>query len=215
MEREPSPAPPHEKLVDVVAREYPGAEIHVSFPDKWVLLNTFKQAGRSLYVAGFPPSQERARGDHFYGLPPEINRSLNYYRLYRLFEPWPQPIIPVAWDYARGRGVVLPGGHLAVQLQPIGQAQIWQGEIYAVCWECYLQKHARGQSEEELELLTQFWQAVEQTMDVHTIFTQPREPAFEGDYLAFLRSLDYAPDPKFQGWWSKQRQATGGSCFPY
>lgn len=204
MEREPSPAPSNEKLIDVVAREYPSAEILVSFPENWEVVHTFQQGDRSLYVAGFPLSQERARGDHFYGLSPEINRSLTQYRLYKLFEPWPQPVWPVAWDTLNGQGVVLPGGYLTVRLRPLGQAQIWRGEQHGVLWECF--GHSmRKWPEHEMESLVQFWQAVEQDIGVQTNFTQPHEPAFEGDYLAFLSSLGYVPHPDLERWWSKTR----------
>jgi hypothetical protein len=204
MAKETEPPVLTQKLIAAARADYPSAaEIRVSFPDEWQLIHAFNQDELPLYVAGMPPTQERSRADHFFGLPAEINRSLTTYRLYKLFQPWPRPVIPVMWDHVRGEGRVLPGGRLEVQLQPLGQAQIWQGEQASVLWECYL--HETRRSATWQAELTQFWQAVERDMDVRTIFTQPHEPAYADDYPAFLSSLGYAPDASFPQWWSKRR----------
>ena len=106
MERAKPPLPLREKLTVAAAIDFPAAsEILVSFPDKWELVGVLKREDQPLYVAGLPPSQEKGRADQFYGLPAEINRSLTSYRLYKLFEPWPQPTILVAWDEAKGEAV--------------------------------------------------------------------------------------------------------------
>ena len=94
MEQEPRPLPLREKLTVAAAIDYPTAsEIVVSFPNRWELVSCFRRQSKfydnvRLYVAAFPPSQERSRPNHFSGLPPEINRSLTSYRLYKLFQPW-------------------------------------------------------------------------------------------------------------------------------
>jgi hypothetical protein len=193
-----------EKLIVAAARDYPNTEILVSFPDDWQHVHSFKRGQTPLYIAGFPPSQEQTRGDQFFGLPAEVNRSLTSYRLYKLFEPWPQPIIPVAWDTSRGVGRVLEGGRLRVQLQPVGQAQIWKGQTQAILWECYFSQTRRGGVNWLAELAT-FWQTVENDLGVSKIFTQPHEPTFEEGYSDFLRRLGYAPDPDFERWWSKKQ----------
>ena len=88
-----------EKLITLASSDYPTAsEILVSFPDEWELVRTFHRGEVPLYVAAFPTSHEQTRGDHFFGLPPEINHSLTDYRLYKPFEPWPQPLLQVEWD---------------------------------------------------------------------------------------------------------------------
>jgi hypothetical protein len=191
------------KLVAAAAEDYPEAsKINVSFPDKWKLVHPFTRGDTPLYVAAFPISNERARADHFYGLPAEINKSLTKYRHYRLFLPWPTPIIPVVWDTQAGAGQVVEGGRLEVQLRPLGQAQVWFGEVYGLLWECYLSEGSRQPETWQQELVT-FWQAVEQDMGVNKIFTQPLEPTFDEGYPEFLSSLGYAPDPGFERWWSK------------
>ena len=192
-----------ERLIDVAARDYPSAsEILVSYPDQWQLVHTFRREDVPLYIAGFTPSRESPREDHFFGLPPEINRELTTHRLYKLFEPWPQPIIPVAWNVAEEKGRVLPGGHMRVQLHPLGQAQTWTGLKYGVLWEGYMFEAGRQRPGWQQELTT-FWQMVEQDMGVKKILTQPHDPDFEGDYPEFLSQLGYALDPEFPQWWGK------------
>jgi hypothetical protein len=138
IERKRQPFLSPETLTDAVAREYPGAEIAVSFADQCRLVHRFKRANTPLYVAGFPPSQEHARGDHFFGLPREMNRSLTTYQLYRLFEPKPVYQFAVSWDTKIGEGRIIGGNGLHIHLHPVGQAQIWKGETYGVLWEGFL-----------------------------------------------------------------------------
>jgi hypothetical protein len=191
------------KLVETVAQDYPAAEILVSFPDKWELVHRFNQDDKLLYVAKFPSSQERVRSDHFLGLSPEINRSLTEYRMYKLFQPWPQPLLQVMWDQIKGEGQILGEAGLRVQLQPIGESQVWKGATQAVLWECFLYEN-RQQQEGWQEELAQLWRIVEEDIRVKTIFTQPHDPSFEEEvYTDFLSRLGYAPDPDFERWWSK------------
>ncbi len=185
--------------------DYPAAsEILVSFPDKWELIHQMERESTPLYIAAMPPSQEQPRQGHFYGLTPEINSELTTYRLYRFFRPWLMPSVTVAWDEAAGEGQVVGGGPLTIQLQPLGQAQAWIGQTCGVLWENYLHETARRKANWQ-ETLYEIWQAVEKNMEVGKIFTQPHEPAFEGDYTEFLSRLDYHPDPESPGWWSKGR----------
>jgi hypothetical protein len=202
MAKETEPPVLTQKLIAAARADYPAAaEILVSFPNDWTLVHAFKRDELPLYVAGMPPSQERGRADHFFGLSAEINRSLTTYRLYKLFEPWPRPVVPVVWDQVRGEGRVLPGGRLEVQLQPLGQAQAWYGPRDAVLWECYVPETRRVATWQEE--LTQFWRAVEADLGVSRVFTLPREPTFVEGYTEFLAGLGYAPDAAFPQWWSK------------
>ena len=174
----------------------------VSFSDQWELIRSFWRHDVPLYAAGLPPTQERPRHDHFYGLSPAINLTLTKYRAYKLFEPWTQPVIPVVWDLVRGQGRVAPGGHLDVRIQPIAEAQVWTGDIYGVVWEVYaVESRHRDNWQEELAT---FWRAVEADMRVARLFTQPHDPAFPEGYADFLSELGYQPDPDFPLWWSKE-----------
>ena len=99
MEREPRPQTL--KLADAAYRDYPAAaEILVSFPDRWELVQPVSSGDTFLYLAAMPPSQERTRRDRFYGLTPEVNLELYTYRLYRFFQPLPVPSVIVSWDEA-------------------------------------------------------------------------------------------------------------------
>lgn len=203
-ERKLAPTPSPTKLTEMVARDYPGLEIRVSFPEQWQLVDRFMRDDTPLYVAGMPPSQEQARGNKFYGLPAEINQSLTTYKLYKLFEPFVTPLYQVAWDVQQDYGQIIGKGGAHLHLQPIGQAQMWKGDDCGLLWESYLFETRLG-GINWLEELALFWQAVEQDMKVDTIFTQPHEPAFQEGYSDFLRRLGYGPDPHIAGWWCKRR----------
>ena len=198
-------APISEKLIVAAAADHPTAsEILVSFPDQYQLVHSFQRGDILLYVAAFPISHERPRRDNFFGLSPEINQSLTDYRMYKLFEPWPQPLFQVIWDRTQGEGRVVGQTDLKIHLHPLGQAQVWKGETHGVLWECFW--HGTRQRQEHWqEELAQFWQVVEEDMGVKKIFTQPHEPTFEEKYTEFLSRLGYAPDPEFEHWWSKER----------
>jgi len=202
MEREPLP-PRESRLTETVARDYPGSEILVSFPDSWQLVHRFRRDNTPLYVAGFPPSDEQTRGDHFFGLPKEINRSLSTYRHYKLFEPHTTHLFQMAWNTYSGEGRIIGGQGLRVHLQPLGQAQMWKGDTDGVIWECYFHGTRRGGINWQEELAV-FWQAVERDMGVKRIFTQPHEPTCEKGYTDFLSRLGYAPSPDYERWWSKK-----------
>lgn len=197
-----APLPSSEKLTVAAAKDYPGAEVLVSFPDSWQFVHRFQSADEPRYVAGFPPNYEKSKSNQFPGLPAEINRSLTIYRLYRLFEPWPTPLLQVVWDEGKHEGRILDGCRLRIQLHPIGQAQVWKGKSFGVFWEgfVYESRQHRENWQEELGL---FWQAVERDMGVSRIFTQPHEPTFKEGYTEFLDRLGYAPHPRFERWWSK------------
>lgn len=194
-----------EKLIVIATRDYPHAEILVSFPNEWQLVHTFKRGNTPLYVAGFPPSQERMRSNQFLGLPPEINRTFNTYRQYKLFEPHTTHLFEVAWNTYLGQGQIIGGRGMRVHLQPLGQAQIWKGETYGVLWECFYFPARRG-GVNWLDELATFWQAVEKDMGVNKIFTHPREPTIEEGYTDFLSRLGYTPDAEHERWWSKRRE---------
>lgn len=202
MER-PAPALP-DQLLEMASWDYPGAQIRVSFPEEWQLVERLKLGHKPLYVAGLSVSQERPRGDHFYGLSRELNRSLTEYRLYKLFDPRTVPLFHVAWDSRQGRGHIIGSTGWQVHLQPMGQAQMWRGETAAVLWECYGFESLRQRANWP-ETLATFWQAVERDINVPRLFTQPQEPTFRAGYREFLSRLGYEPDPAFNRWWSKTR----------
>jgi len=46
-------------------------------------------------------------------------------------------LFQIAWNSQVGEGRIIGRSGLQVQLQPVGQAQIWTGDAYGVLWECY------------------------------------------------------------------------------
>lgn len=201
MEREPQPSTP--TLTGAVSTDYPEVtEVLVSFADQWELIGRIRREDTPLYVAAMPLSQEIPRRDHFHGLPPEVNLTLDTYRLYKLFQPWPTPSVTISWNQTTGTGRVEGVGDLKVQLKPLGQGQAWKGRTYGVLWECYLSDPAREATTRQDELF-QFWHAVERDMQVAKIYTEPHEPTLQGGYTDFLTRLGYLPDPKSPEWWSK------------
>lgn len=202
METRPLPAP-ERQLLTRVSQDYPNSEILMSFPDRWELIHRFKRGYTPLYIAGLPPSREPTRDNQFAGLSAEINRSLDTYRQYKLFEPQTAVQFNMAWDVGKGRGQIIGGRGLQVQLQQLGQAQIWKGEREAVIWECFFHENRCG-GIDWLNELTIFWLAVERDMGVKRIFTEPHEPTFQEGYTDFLSRLGYAPNPDYERWWSKQ-----------
>ncbi len=198
----------NEKLITAASRGFPHAsEILVSFPDEWELIETLEQrrADRTspLYIAAMPPEHERPSRDHFAGLAPEVNLSLDSYRLYRFFQPWPMPTLIVDWNAYLGKGHVVGQKDVKVQLQDLGDAQTWTGEKAGVIWESFF--HSRGREMKDWqEQLAKVWQVVEKSMGVNKILTPDHEPTIEPEaYHDFLERLGYAPEPASARWWSK------------
>jgi hypothetical protein len=193
----------HEKLVTAVMIDFPEVrEVLVSFPDEWEIVRSFRWQDLPVYAAALPWEEEKPRRDQFYGLSAEINLTLKKYRHLKLFEPWPQPVIPIVWDVEKGEGRVARGGHIDVRLQPIAEAQVWAGDTFGLIWECYPTQSRRKEDWQE-ELAT-FWRAVEADMRVTKLFTQPHDSAVPQGYTDFLHTLGYQPDPDFRLWWSKE-----------
>lgn len=202
MEHEASPTP--RLLVDVLKTEYPAAsQVRISFPDKWEFVDQVGQNRQLLYIGGFPLERAFNGREHFEGLPPEINVNLVFYRLYKFFQPWPQPQVLLRWDQTKGEGTVVGERGYRLQLQPVGQAQAWFGVSHAVLWECYLEPSRQNGNWQDT--LRQVWAAVEQDVEAPKLFTTPDEPTFPEGYSEFLRGVGYSPDVEHRLWWSKER----------
>lgn len=205
---------PNPKLIDVAQRDFPQAsEVLVSFPSEWEFVHTVEHADQLLYLAGFPIERAHLGRSHFEGLAPEINVSLVFYRLYKFFQPWPMPQITVEWDQGQQRGQVTGFQGWRLQLQPVGQAQAWFGVNHAVLWECYLEQSRRMNNWQER--LAEIWQYVERDTCARKVFTLPHEPAFEGNYIDFLKRMGFEEDAENLGWWSKSLQHDRVSMTPF
>lgn len=198
-------APLRIKLRAAVARDYPAAtEILLSFPETWELTQVLRtgDAIPPIYVGAFPTGKEKPRRDHFAGLSPEINLSLTSYRLYKFFQPWVTPNVLIDWNAKTGVGRVSGYGDTRINLQSLGQAQVWFGKDVAILWECYFAESRRTMQLWK-ETLASVWQTVEKDVAVGKIFTAPHEPEFVEGYKEFLTHLGYSQDRGHPVWWSK------------
>jgi hypothetical protein len=193
------------KLIDVARQDYPDAsEILVSFSDRWEYLDTIRNTEQTLYVAGFPIERAHTARDHFAGLPPDINVSLVFYRLYKFFQPWHMPTVLVDWNTQSNTGQVVGVNEPKLQLQPVGQAQAWFGVDHALIWECYFEESQRRADWQEA--LVKGWHIIERDVGSEKLWSAPHEPTYPEGYRDFLRGLGYQPDTDAPIWWSKMKK---------
>lgn len=137
----------------------------------------------------FPPD--------FSFLTPEANRGLSRYVQAQVLEPWPQPLIDVAWP-EQGAGVVSKISRVDVLLNPVGDAQLWYGGETGVLWEARFWQPVKARSD-HAALLHRLWELCELYLaerGVRFIYAYDRDPAFESDgYAAFLAARGYDRDP--------------------
>jgi hypothetical protein len=190
------------KLLEVLSVDYPETEILVSFPNDWLYVVSFPHHETTYYVARRPESHERTKGDHFAGLPRELNLSLGIYKQYQMFQPWPTPLFAAEWDPGKQEGRLLGQVKDQVRFQPVGWSQVWQSPTEAVLWECYVSTWVQQRPGWQEQLAT-FWQAVERDIAVQRIYTHPHDPAFQQGYTEFLGQLGYGPHPEYAEWWGK------------
>lgn len=190
------------KLIDIARHDFPQAsETLVSSPDRWEYLDTIKTTDHQLYIAGFPIERTHTSRDHFAGLPPETNVSLVFYRLYKIFRPRQMPTVFVNWNAHAGSGTVAGFGDVKLQLQPVGQAQVWFGVTDALIWECYFDESQRRGGWEER--LSEVWKIIEKDVSTENLWTAPHEPAYPDGYSEFLTRLGYARNTQYPIWWTK------------
>jgi len=210
MSVEKEPLPNKEKLVAAIAADYPTAsEILIQFPEEWVF-TAYLPGDPPLYVGGWC-QEEPVRSDHFYDLPRQVNENLNRYTFYKFFQPQLTPSLLIAWKEAESRGQVIGFQGAKIQMWPVGQAQVWHGDTYAVLWECYFFSTGRERSGWESRL-EEIWRKVEEDVGAKVFYTHSQEPAWpEGrtSYQSFLSRLGYAPSEASPGWWSKGKSHMG------
>ena len=141
------------------------------------------------FVMGYQVEQETPDANHFVIISREDNLKINHYRHLRPVQPWPQPIIGVAFsEQEPGR---VTGTHkVDVMMNNIGNAQLWWGGDVGIIWEAYLDRFIR-QRENFEALIHQLWQQCEEYLfaqGVKRIFTHNHDPEFDNDwYLRFLQ----------------------------
>ncbi len=204
---------PIAKLIDVIQSDFADvSNVRVSFPENWEYVDRIETERSLLYIAGFPIERSFTGRDHFHGLGSEVNVNLVFYRLYKFFQPWPIPQVSIEWNAKREQGRVTDIRDKTMQLQPVGQAQVWFGAENAVLWECYLEGNWAGVSSRNT--LEKVWRGVERDISARKLYTLPHEPAFAGNYRDFLRSIGYEQDSEYSEWWSKKSEPRRLSISP-
>ena len=124
------------------------------------------------------------------------NRALARYVQVQVLEPWPQPLIDVAWE-GQGAEVVSRIERVEVAMKPVGSGQLWYGGGTGVLWEAILTPSTGAHSGHDT--LHGLWASCEAYLaarGVRFVHTYDRDPAFEATaYAAFLYGRGYAHDP--------------------
>ena len=124
------------------------------------------------------------------------NRALARYVQVQVLEPWPQPLIDVAWE-GQGAEVVSRVERVKVRLKPVGSGQLWYGGRSGVLWEALLTPStgARSGHGTLLHRLCELCETYLAAKGVRSVHTYDRDPAFEATaYAAFLHRRGYTHD---------------------
>jgi hypothetical protein len=167
-----------------------------SFIDEAESLGVLESEDFLCFVMAYEVEEESPSSNRHHFLTPEENRMLRFYRHLRPVEPWPQPIIGVVWDAARGEGRVSGTHRVDVVMKSIGNAQMWWGGEVAVLWEAFFDERVRHRDDHEL-FLHQLWEQCEAYLaeqGVKRVYTLGRDPVFDDAfYRAFLVARGYEP----------------------
>jgi hypothetical protein len=165
-----------------------------SFIDEAESLGILESEGFLGFVMAYEVEEGSPSPNRHHFLTSEENRMLRFYRHLRPVEPWPQPVIGVIWNAARGEGRVAGTYRVDVVLKNIGNAQLWWGGEVAVLWEAFFDGRVRNRGDHEL-LLHRLWLRCEEYLKeqgVKRVYTLGRDPVFDDDfYRAFLMARGY------------------------
>jgi hypothetical protein len=168
-----------------------------AFIDEAVSLGALQSDDLLAFLMAYEVEEERPSRGQFAFLTPEENLSVRYYRHIRPVQPWPQPIIGVAFQGQQG--VVTGTYRVDVVMRNIGNIQLWWGDEIGVIWEAFFDANVRARSDHEL-LMHQLWDELERYLagrGVKRVLTNKRDPALdEGWYQAFLARRGYGSDPQ-------------------
>lgn len=163
--------------------------------DEAVYLGLLESSDFLGFLMGYEVEQERPSHDHFEFLNREDNIQIQYYRHIRPVQPWPQPVIGVAFD-SPNTGTVTGTHKVDVVLKDIGKVQVWFGGKIGVIWEAFLEQRLQ-QGESYGILMAQIWNQIEEYLanqGVERVYTYDRDPAVEPVwYRAFLCQRGYQP----------------------
>lgn len=157
-------------------------------------LGTVEADGRLAFVLA--SERDAPYPAHFPFLTSDENRALTRYAQVQPAEPWPQPLLNVAWGEG-GEGVVSQLERVEVAFRPLGFGQLWYGGETGVLWEALFEPPA-GTRREPGAALHRLWELCETLLaarGVRFVHTHGRDPAFDEDaYADFLRARGYERD---------------------
>jgi hypothetical protein len=164
-----------------------------SFIDEAESLGVLESEDFLGFIMAYEVEEESPSSNRHHFLTPEENRMLRFYRHLRPVEPWPQPVIGVAWNPQKGEGRVTGTYRVDVVLKSLGNAQLWWGGEVAVLWEAF-DERVRLRDDHEL-LLHRLWEHCEghlKEQGVKRIYTLNHDPVFAPEfYRAFLIRRGY------------------------
>lgn len=132
-------------------------------------------------------------------LRPDEQEALTHYLQLGVLEPWPRPLLDIAWTNGEDTGVLTQIRSVDVVFTPVGHAQIWWGGDLGVVWEAVLELRLEKRPD-EAGLLGAFWDCCEHLLSaagVKQVWTYNRDPSYGADdYAAFLQNRGYSLDPE-------------------
>lgn len=130
---------------------------------------------------------------------PDEQAALEHYVQLHVLEPWPRPLLDVAWTSGDDIGVLTQIRSVEVGFTLVGHAQLWWGGDVGVLWEAYLEPRLENHPD-EAGLLSYFWSCCEDFLkaeDVQQSWTYQRDPRYDADeYVTFLENRGYGLDPE-------------------
>ena len=157
------------------------------------------QTDSAFAFIGANPTEPLPYSPDFPFLYPNEQAALEHYGQLQVLEPWPRPLLDIAWTSGDDTGVLTQIRSVDVVFTPVGHAQLWWGKDVGVLWEAVLEPRLENHPD-EAGLLSHFWRCCEDLLGakgVQQVWTYQRDPRYDADaYLTFLENRSYGLDPE-------------------
>lgn len=187
-------------------------EIALSFAEEVSLVGMVDVEEQRYFLGAFAEDRyDRPDPDHFDLLTREENLSIDRDRGFRLYEPWPQPVLGVLVG-PDGSGTVMGAERrVRVVMREVASAQVWYASPTAVLWEVVVHRNTGAL---RTSLFRAMWTSIEahlQSQGIERVVTLPFDPGFEPDaYAQMLHGLGYTRYE--QGFEKSLRPIQEGPC---
>jgi hypothetical protein len=146
------------------------------------------------FLGGLERDAQHAEPGDYRALSADECAGIHSYRAFRLFQPWPQPVLAVGGG-AGGLKVVDSESEVMVTLREIGSCQAWWGERAGVIWEVLLSRDPFADDATFRLAYQAVWGQVEAHLaglGVNAVATEHQDPEFDVPwYQAVLREMGY------------------------